>query len=312
MSLTAARPAHAASLTDYREALYRALAYVEHAQTAGSKEERARDVDRAVAALVAVPEVTLPDGTTLPVDNDHVLHELHKQVPDLQRAAGYLRALLAEVDRLLQAQTVAAPDAEESLARVLRDPQFRRSPALPIANPDLVQQILDGWSSLLADPLHAGSQVIFEWVLPLAGALLAAIVLALFARGLWQNLAPEATTSDSLAADEAHLDAKTAHAWALERARAGDTRAAIRYLYLSALLSLDERGLLRFDRTLTNREYLRALRDHATLRRLLSPVVGTFDRAWYGRIPVTEEEFQEYQRQVADVRAVERSPETRR
>jgi hypothetical protein len=44
----------------------------------------------------------------------------------------------------------------------------------------------------------------------------------------------------------------------------GDYRTAVRYLYLSLLLLLEEHGLLRYDRPLTDREYLQASRSRGT------------------------------------------------
>lgn len=312
MGLATASSAQATSPDEYQKALYRALAYVEHAQTAPSPQDRVNDVRQAIATLEAVTEITLPDGTTLPVDHSYLLDELRQEKPDLERVIGWLRVLIAEMDRASKAQTVAVPGAEESLARILRDPQFHRPQARPATSSGIVQQILDWLDDLLTRPLQAGADLVTDWVLPLGGALLVAVLLFVFARGLWQNLVPEATTSDVLTDDEAHLNARTAHARALEKARAGDYRAAVRYLYLSTLLHLDERGLLRFDRTLTNREYLHTVRDQPTLRRLLSPVVGTFDRVWYGRGAVTEEDLTAYQRQVEDLRAAKPDSEVRR
>lgn len=309
VGLVAAQPARAASPDEYRQALNRALAYVEHAQVAPSRDERVRDVREAIAVLESVTEVTLPDGTTLPVDNTHLLDELRKERPDLDRVAGRLRALIAELDRGLAAQSPADPAAAESLARILSDPRFRRGP-VQTASSGILQQILDWLDDLLARPVEVGANLLVDWALPLGGALLVAVLLFLFARGLWQNLVPEASTGDLLSDDEAHLDTRTAHARALAAVQAGDARAAVRYLYLSTLLHLDEHGVLRFDRTQTNREYLRALRDQAPLQRLLSPVVSTFDRVWYGRGSISPEDLATYQHQVEDVRAAR--PEVRR
>ena len=69
---------------------------------------------------------------------------------------------------------------------------------------------------------------------------------------------------------------------ALQRAQTfsagGDYRTAVRYLYLSTLLLLEERGLFRYDRSLTNREYLRRVAHDPTLSAILQDVVEVFDR----------------------------------
>src|SRR5262249_19603408 len=77
-----------------------------------------------------------------------------------------------------------------------------------------------------------------------------------------------------------------------------DYRSAIRYLYLSSLLLLDERGLIHYDRTLTNREHLRQVANLPHLVEALRPVVNTFDRVWYGFEPVDETMYQEFRQNV--------------
>ncbi len=72
----------------------------------------------------------------------------------------------------------------------------------------------------------------------------------------------------------------------------------MRFLYLAALLRLDERDLLRYDRAMTNREYLEQTRDNPVLRARLAPVVDTFDRVWYGHVPLDATAFADYRAQV--------------
>jgi hypothetical protein len=71
-----------------------------------------------------------------------------------------------------------------------------------------------------------------------------------------------------------------------------DYRAAIRYLFLAALLALDERKLLRFDHTLTNREMLRDVQANPTLSAVLTPLTAAFDRVWYGFEPLTQSDYE--------------------
>ena len=65
-------------------------------------------------------------------------------------------------------------------------------------------------------------------------------------------------------------------------ASAGDYRSAVRNLYLSALLTLEQHGLVPADRSLTNREVLARVGSTHPLRPHLQPVVETFDDVWYG------------------------------
>lgn len=102
-------------------------------------------------------------------------------------------------------------------------------------------------------------------------------------------------------------DPKTsADAQSLANARESerDYRNAIRYLFLALLLSLDERGLIQYDPTLTNREHLRQIRENAHLADLLRPVVTTFDDVWYGFVPIDETGYRDFARQVDQLKAL--------
>jgi hypothetical protein len=60
--------------------------------------------------------------------------------------------------------------------------------------------------------------------------------------------------------------------------------------------------VLRYDRTLTNREYLNAVKNEPKTRSALEPIVDTFDRTWYGFGTVDQAEFEKYQRQVESLK----------
>jgi len=67
-------------------------------------------------------------------------------------------------------------------------------------------------------------------------------------------------------------------------ADSGEYRKAFRLIYLATLVTLDTDGILHFDRSRTNWEYLRALRrsGRPDLYELLAPFTREFDRIWYG------------------------------
>lgn len=85
-------------------------------------------------------------------------------------------------------------------------------------------------------------------------------------------------------------------------AAAGDFRSALRLVYIAALLVLDERELIRFDRSGTNWEYLAALKSHPKIQGALRPVTVVFDRKWYGHEPASESDYDAF---VSAFRAVE-------
>jgi hypothetical protein len=121
-------------------------------------------------------------------------------------------------------------------------------------------------------------------------------------RGLSRSLAQEA----ELAAEDSANDEMLTSKGALKRAETlslqGDYRNAVRYLYLSSLLVLDEQGLMRYDRSRTNREYLRSVASKPDLAKPLRDVIDVFDRVWYGFEHVDEQTYQTYLKHVDELR----------
>lgn len=77
-------------------------------------------------------------------------------------------------------------------------------------------------------------------------------------------------------------------------ARANEFRAAYRALFLALLLTLDQAGIVSYDRARTNGDYIRALGtgNQASLYELLLPPADAFDRFWYGQQPVGAADYQ--------------------
>lgn len=70
---------------------------------------------------------------------------------------------------------------------------------------------------------------------------------------------------------------------ALEAARAGDYRTAIRELVLGSMSWTERAGLIRFRIGLTNRDYVRAVWRQVARRESLLEIVSAFERVFYGR-----------------------------
>src|SRR5574341_98434 len=116
-----------------------------------------------------------------------------------------------------------------------------------------------------------------------------------FLARLLERTAYAEASGELLTADSALRRAQTLSA-------ASDYRTAVRYLYLSSLLLLEERGLLRYDRSLTNREYLRSVAHLPELASTLRDVVEVFDRVWYGYQLLDAAAYARYADRVADLR----------
>lgn len=250
--------------------------------------------------LSAIREVATSAGTRLPVDNRWLDEALAVPDPDLELIAARLGALLDAL--ALPAAAENSSDELATLRNLLARPPF----AQPVEGPNLIGRFFDWLFRLLArllDPvgsLGAGPANLLAWLFGLAGLALIGFVLFSWLRGLRGALTREAMAEEH--DPEANLTATQAMQQAAVLARDGDYRTAVRYLYLSSLLWLDEKQLLRYDRALTNREYLHRLEDQPVLRTRLTPIIETFDRVWYGYMPLDAQRFAEYQQQVEELR----------
>ena len=133
-----------------------------------------------------------------------------------------------------------------------------------------------------------------RYVLFPLGAVALVIVVAFFIRQIRTHLIVEAH-DDAANTTQARVEterAALAHAETAEAAN--DFRSALRYLYLSAILHLQERGVLPYDRSLTNREYLYQTQEDIDLQATLGPAVTVFDEVWYGHKPCDAETVANY------------------
>ena len=128
---------------------------------------------------------------------------------------------------------------------------------------------------------------------PLA-AMALAIVIVFFVRQIRMNLITEAFDDASDTALEHVETEKTALARADTAEAASDFRGALRFLYLSAIFHLQERGMLPYDKSLTNREYLRQAQTDIDLHTALGPAITVFDEVWYGHKPCDAETVANY------------------
>src|SRR5262245_32705301 len=277
------------------------VGWVREAFAAAQRSDRL-GLEQVADKLVATSSVRLPGGQSIGVDNSWLRAALKGDDPDLQAIAARLGAIL---DALAQPNSSAPSDALERLKQILDNPPFKELPADPDAGRwwsdfwDWVGRVLEALLRPVGTAARPASETI-GWVILVVGGLLLAGVMGYLLLGLRRNLAAEARAAED--DPEAGLTARTALDQASEIARSGDYRAAMRYLYLSALLWLDERDMLRYDRALTNREYLERLRDNAALRERLRPVVETFDQVWYGHAPLDAQSFAAYRAQVEALR----------
>jgi len=250
-----------------------------------------------------ITALALLDGITITINHGWLTTALRADPPDPARVQTLIETHLAARDHW--EQRAASPADLAALRDILARPEFQWVTPEPTWLEKLLQQIQQWFWEWIAR-LFGGRQIAIAnspLIYVIAGVIVIvlALVIGFFLRGLLANLVAETSAPpDPHAADE-DLSAEAARLKAQALSGAGDYRTAVRYLYLSALLLLEERGLLRYNRTLTNREYLRTVAHLPELSAILRDVVEVFDQVWYGYHPLDEGAYTRYAERVAEL-----------
>ena len=268
------------------------------------------DAQRAALAAAAsswdaVTAVTLPDGTVVPLDHSALTAALRAETPDLDRLAARLDALVAAQAAWPAARHTTAD--VQRLQAVLARVEFQWAEPAPDPLAELIDRAWRFLLRLLERLLPEGAVTgtgadLFGWAFTILSVLVVGGLLAYAARGLFGGLVREVTLPPDAALEAGALSADDAAQRAQVLAGQGDYRTAVRYLYLSALLSLELRGLLRYERTLTNHEVLRRLSAHPELAAPMQAMVAVFDRVWYGFEALDANGYAAYAASVAALR----------
>ena len=241
------------------------------------------------------------DGQVITVDNQYLYTALSADEPDLERVAGILDALLAAHEKFPN-KVFSSADLK-SLSAILSRPEFQWAEEAP--NP------VNNWLQKLWDS-------IFRWLNKILGngfsipggdllfSVIVSIVLTLILFYVFRTLIVDFVKEARIDSDEDEagepLTSDAAFQKAQTLSRGGDFRSAVRYLYLSSLLLMDERGVLRYDRSKTNREYLRSVANSPELAKPLEEVIEVFDNVWYGYHTLEEETFKHYSDRVEELK----------
>lgn len=261
------------TLADYRAALAEARAVV-----AGGSDGA---VDKARAVLAGVGTVALATGETITLAP--VLGDAGTALPPAT-AQARLDLLLAQLD-------ASAHDALAArlavLEDVLRQPEFAQTLS-PLDRfwrwlREQVNRFLPEPASTSAGSPAASLLAEFVgWGAVVAGAVTIIWLLSCWLRGLVLGMVADADARRTQVADDLPQTPGAARRRADTLAHSGNYRHAVRNLYLSALLTLEQHGLVTTDRSLTNREVLARLPADHPIRPHFKPVVETFDDVWYG------------------------------
>lgn len=264
-------------------------------------------LDELVTQWQAVKQVRLEDDTLLTVDNSRLILAL--QLGDKSALEGIQSMVKALLEAHSQYPSRVFTSADlEPLQEILADPQFQwKEPQEDPISKWFAEQWarFNRWLAGLFGEDNEVAVAIGEGtfnVIPTLAAILLIVALGYIFRSFFFDLAAESRLSDEDADGGEPITAEQAFARAQTLSRGGDYRSAVRYLYLSSLLLLDERGMLRYDRSKTNHEYLRSVAAQPELAEPLREVVDVFDNVWYGYHSVDEEAFKHYSARVEELK----------
>ncbi len=269
------------------------------ARLAAARNELAagEDLSTVQRDLAAIDEVRLTSGDLLTV------RPLLDDVPDVDSA---LRRLGTVLNQMEYAHTEPT-EARLAQLQVVRD-------RFDLDRPSFWQRILrwldDLRRALVPDQLPQGAGAaaaigsrIVVWAVVISGGVLLALLLSYWLRTFFGGILANRLGRSLRNEQEIPASSAEARAQAHSMAGVGNYRAAVRQLYLAALLHLDEQGLLSFQSDQTNREFLAQTSPGSTVRSHLQPAVETFDRVWYGEREPDQSTFESYRAEIDELMA---------
>ena len=253
----------------------------------------------------AVEAIRLDSGPTVEIDNAYLLSTLQAKSPDLEHVKALLQELQTAHTRYPEQVFTAAELG--SLRSILARPEFQWQASAPNPLREWLGRLWERINEWLNNLFGGGPITLavnpgaWSW-LALLTSILLVVILLYISRNLILDFVSDARLQDDGTLDGELLTSDAALQKARDLSRGGDYRSAVRYLYLSSLLLLDERGLLRYDRSKTNREYLQSLTGSPGLARPLGEVIEVFDNVWYGNHSLDADSFQHYTERVEELK----------
>lgn len=270
-------------------------------------------------ALVPIRSVEAPGQPPVLVDTSQLVAAISsaEALKDPLQKRPALEALSRQIDLLRQAiaqiPASASPAAIKQSARaVLARAEFASDPPPPPSWIDKFAAWLDKVFRPRKTNLPSGPSInpyVIRGILIAIACAAFAVLVAVLVQAIGRREArakPLALDEEEAVLVEAR-DTDSLLALAEQQAKAGDYRRAFRLVYLASLVTLDSGGVLHFDRSKTNWEYLRALRaaGRGDVYAALTPLTREFDQVWYGFAPA---DASQYARALAQYEALQAAP----
>ena len=256
------------------------------------------------------------EGELFPVDRSGFLHWIRESegAPEgRDRLKAYQEALLEQISwggaGLVQEKRFW--DEQRSVLQdVYAGKEFRYlNKRYAPAWKEHIRRFIEALTSWLEDHLDFLGGIQSKWVLYslygvviILGAILIVWISRLFGPVGWRWKLPSADPSVSLLSSSE----KGWWAWrgeANKKARQGDYREAIRFLFISVLMEGHQKGWWTYEPEATNREHLARVEDHAERRKALQRLIERYELAWYGLRQPGEKEFQDCEKWVHQMEA---------
>lgn len=292
LSLFVVNTTNAMPKSEYTAKVSQTLQLVERAATGGDRQSTYLRRARLMLVQLEKAEVTV-DGQSIHPDLRYIEERLAQSPPDVQRAKLYLQALVTELNG--ENTSSMSSVQQGALEKVLADPRFqpyKRNPLQEQINRFLAW-LAKHLPKINSNPMGPTSTSPFSF----ARALVIAVSVALVAGAAWFLLRTSRNFSRQKRAAGRRTGLTTPQQMiedAGRSAREGDYRQAVRLYFMAVLLTLNERGQIRYLPPLTNREHLREIQTDLQLRSSFAPLVNIFDDVWYGNVPVTREQYDAY------------------
>ncbi len=279
-----------------------------HARLQASEAPSEAEISEFADRLSEIHYIELESGDIIPVDHSYLAGLLQAGTPGTELAIRILGMTLSE--RELAHQQVFSPASTVLLDEILKRPEFQWQESNTNPFYELWQRGINWFLRLLTrlfpDTGNAG-QLLDAAIIVVFGLILVGIFWYIY-RSFLRNIVSGGETQ-MFSGPETKLSSEQAMARANALSNEGDQRTAVRYLYLSALRALEERGALRADRSRTNREVLEELSGFPELAGPFESITSIFDRVWYGYHPIERNVFKEYADQVKGLNKIREAVE---